>query len=198
MPIAMFYFGRPDMLLVLKFWAIIIATCSFMLGLIGLNAGHHHPGKLKKKSDNLETFQFNFTFQTLVMKAIKSSEFKRQLRSFCLIWNRFFSKSMDFGIFQLCTVVDRREVKKSQFWTLITFGHHTLHHMFPTIDHGLLPQLHEIFIETCHEFKMELREFTWWPMIYGQFQQLNRTKPKTLKEMKISLWFKAFVNISNI
>lgn len=94
---------------------------------------------------------------------------------------------MDFGIFQLCAVIDRREVKQSQFWTLVTFGQHTLHHLFPTIDHGLLPQLHETLLETCQEFKMELREYTFWPLIVGQFQQLQRSKTKTMRELKRAL-----------
>lgn len=92
---------------------------------------------------------------------------------------------MDFGIFQLTSNIDRRDVKQSQFWTLVTFGHHTLHHLFPTIDHGVLPQFHEVFLETCKDFSWELREYSWWPLIKGQFQQLSRTKPKTLQEMKI-------------
>lgn len=82
-------------------------------------------------------------------------------------------------------VIDRKEVKESQFWTLITFGHHTLHHFFPTVDHGVLPQLNETFLETCKEFEMELREYTWWPLIVGQFDQLVRDTPKNLKEMKL-------------
>lgn len=96
----------------------------------------------------------------------------------------FYSKTNDFGIFQMNTVIDRRDIKQSQFWTLVTFGQHTLHHMFPTLDHGILPQLHETLLETCQEFKVELREFSWWPLIVGQFQQLQREKPRTLKEMK--------------
>lgn len=43
LPLAMFYFGKMDVLLVLKFWAIIVGMCSFMVGVVGLNAGHHHP-----------------------------------------------------------------------------------------------------------------------------------------------------------
>lgn len=43
LPLAMFYFGTADFLLVLKHWAIITAFCSFMVGVVGLNAGHHHP-----------------------------------------------------------------------------------------------------------------------------------------------------------
>lgn len=43
LPLTMFYFGKMDLPLVLKFWSIIIGVCSFMTGVVGLNAGHHHP-----------------------------------------------------------------------------------------------------------------------------------------------------------
>lgn len=43
LPLAMFYFGKTDLLLVLKLWSVMIGVCSFMTGFIGLNAGHHHP-----------------------------------------------------------------------------------------------------------------------------------------------------------
>lgn len=92
---------------------------------------------------------------------------------------------MDFGIFQMNAVIDRGDVKSTHFLTLVTFGHHTLHHFFPTLDHGLLSQIHEIFIETCKDFELELREYPWWPLIVGQFQQLARTKPRSLNEMKL-------------
>jgi len=146
LPLAMYYFGNPDLLLVLKHWVIITAFCSFTVGVVGLNAGHHHPD-VAHEGDEL-------------------------------------NKGRDFGIFQLTAVIDRRDVKQSQFWTLVSFGQHTLHHLFPTLDHGLLPQLNEVFLETCKEFQMELREYSWWPLIVGQFKQLQRDKPKTLKELK--------------
>lgn len=82
-------------------------------------------------------------------------------------------------------VIDRRDVKQSHFLTLVTFGHHTLHHMFPTLDHAVLPQIHQTFLDTCKEFDKELREFSWWPLIVGQFEQLQRTEPRTLREMKL-------------
>jgi fatty acid desaturase len=92
---------------------------------------------------------------------------------------------MDFGIFQMNAVIDWKDVKWSQFLTLVSFGHHTMHHMFPTIDHGLLPQLTPIFLQTCKEFELELRENPWWPLVVGQFKQLSRTETRTLKEMKL-------------
>jgi hypothetical protein len=39
----MFYLGKPEILIVLKLWMTIIFACSFLVGLVGLNAGHHHP-----------------------------------------------------------------------------------------------------------------------------------------------------------
>jgi hypothetical protein len=39
----MHYFSQQNIFIVLKLWLIGLAACSFMVGLIGLNAGHHHP-----------------------------------------------------------------------------------------------------------------------------------------------------------
>lgn len=91
-------------------------------------------------------------------------------------------KSMDFGLYQLAATIDKIEVKGSHFLTLTNFGHHVLHHFFPTLDHGVLPQLHETFISTCLEFETEMREFPWWKLILGQFKQLLRTEPITIND----------------
>lgn len=82
-------------------------------------------------------------------------------------------------------VIDRNDIKGSQFLSLTLFGHHTLHHMFPTLDHGLFPQLTELFLDTCREFEIQLRELPMWPLVVGQFQQLQRTRSLSLREMKI-------------
>lgn len=92
---------------------------------------------------------------------------------------------MDFGIFQMNAVIDRNDIKENKFLNLAMFGHHTLHHMFPTLDHALLPKLNQLFAATCKEFEMQLREHPWWPLIVGQFQQLQRDKTITLKQMKL-------------
>jgi hypothetical protein len=39
----MYYFGQQEFFVILKLWLIALAACSFLLGLFGLNAGHHHP-----------------------------------------------------------------------------------------------------------------------------------------------------------
>lgn len=42
-PIAMYCLGKSDIVEVLVMWFWIIACASFSFGVIGLNAGHHHP-----------------------------------------------------------------------------------------------------------------------------------------------------------
>lgn len=91
-------------------------------------------------------------------------------------------RSLDFGIYQMGVTIDRTDAKQCQFMVLTNFGDHILHHFFPTLDHGLLPQLNDIFRETCEEFDTKLREMPWHKLIAGQFQQLSRTEATTLKK----------------
>lgn len=93
---------------------------------------------------------------------------------------------MDFGIFQMNAVIDRKDAKQNDFLSLTQFGHQTLHHLFPTVDQSLLPYFHELFFDTCREFNIQLREFDWWPLIVGHFKQLQRTKTNSLKDMKLT------------
>ena len=51
--------------------------------------------------------------------------------------------------------------------------------MFPSLDHGLLPQLKETFLETCKDFEIEMRQHLFYECLIAQYQQLGRTQ--TLK-----------------
>lgn len=84
---------------------------------------------------------------------------------------------MDWGLYSLDTVLDNSDLRKSHFLALTNFGHHALHHLLPTLDHGLLPQLYPILYETMHEFNTDLQEFPWYFHIYGQIKQLARIEP---------------------
>ncbi|XP_055547327.1 cytochrome b5-related protein-like [Wyeomyia smithii] len=86
---------------------------------------------------------------------------------------------IDFGVYQLLTVIDRSNVDDLELNILTSYGHHSLHHMFPTLDHCLLPQLFPVFLETCAEFHLEHRRYPWWRLIMGQFQQLACVEQKT-------------------
>ncbi|XP_062706938.1 cytochrome b5-related protein-like [Aedes albopictus] len=85
---------------------------------------------------------------------------------------------IDFGVYQLAAIIDRTDLKGSQFKVLVGFGDHCLHHLFPTLDHGILPQLYQVLFETCEEFQLEYREQHWLQAIVGQHQQLARIEPR--------------------
>ncbi|KAG5675236.1 hypothetical protein PVAND_005157 [Polypedilum vanderplanki] len=89
-------------------------------------------------------------------------------------------ESMDFGIYQLAATFDRAELQKNQFLTLTTFGHHIAHHLFPTLDHSVLPELSELIHDTCKEFETELSVYPWYELMIGQFRQLGREKPRQI------------------
>ncbi|XP_062142200.1 cytochrome b5-related protein [Drosophila sulfurigaster albostrigata] len=80
----------------------------------------------------------------------------------------------DWGLFQVDTIIDRGDLKWSQFLVLTHFGDHVLHHLFPTLDHGLLPALYPVLYETLDQFKGELRECNHIEHMIGQHKQLLR------------------------
>lgn len=86
-------------------------------------------------------------------------------------------KSLDFGEFQLSATVDRSEANANTFNSLSLYGDQVLHHLFPTLDSSILPQLRETLRQTCKEFDIDMRpETTMLRAILGQFKQLFRTK----------------------
>lgn len=85
-----------------------------------------------------------------------------------------FREDRDWGLFQVDTIIDRVDLKWSHFLVLTHFGDHILHHLFPTLDHGLLPALYPVLYETLDEFKGQLRECNHFQHIIGQHKQLLR------------------------
>lgn len=81
---------------------------------------------------------------------------------------------MDWGIFQVDTMVERRDIQGNHFMVLTNFGDHVLHHLFPTLDHGLLNDLYPILYETLLEFKVELRFQHFFELVAGQHRQVAR------------------------
>ncbi|XP_066262216.1 cytochrome b5-related protein [Euwallacea similis] len=84
---------------------------------------------------------------------------------------------MDWGVFQLDAVMDRKDITGSHFLVLTNFGDHALHHLFPSIDHGLLEYLYPIFLETCEQFGVDWRLVTQLDLVKGQYAQLARVVP---------------------
>lgn len=76
--------------------------------------------------------------------------------------------------------MDRKDLKSSDILVVTHFGEHTLHHLFPSLDHGILSQFHDIFLKTCQEFNTELAECSWLEHIIGQHQQLSRIETRKM------------------
>lgn len=139
-------------------WTILIGGLHFSI--IGVNAAHHHP----------DIFHDGDAYRYI----------KYYSKYFCFICvcNYRSKEDMDWGIFQLDAVMDKKEITGSHFLVLTNFGDHALHHLFPTIDHGLLESLYPIFWETCKDFGVEHRVITNLEMIKGQYKQLAKVDPK--------------------
>lgn len=88
-----------------------------------------------------------------------------------------FREEKDWGVFQLDSVGDRKEVAGHHFLVLVTFGDHALHHLFPTLDHGMLKHLYPVVLETIKEFKLDLRMKSTVDMFTGFFKQVAREEP---------------------
>lgn len=124
----------------------------------------------------LTTIQISFTreigFRKYLSKLLK--EYTERLILLIIVYR----SDVDFGVYQMAAIIDRSDINGSQFKALVSFGDHCLHHLFPTLDHGILPQLYPVFLQTCAEFQLEYREQSWWPALVGQYRQLARIKPK--------------------
>lgn len=91
----------------------------------------------------------------------------------------------------LCLVA-RVEVTGSLFLVSIAFGDHTLHHLFPTVDHSKLPLLYPAFLETCKQFDQNytfLRLGYLWKGLYTQMLSCepNKKKPGYPKKREVLL-----------
>uniref|UniRef100_A0A1B6H6A9 Cytochrome b5 heme-binding domain-containing protein n=2 Tax=Homalodisca liturata TaxID=320908 RepID=A0A1B6H6A9_9HEMI len=83
----------------------------------------------------------------------------------------------DWGLHTLDATRDRVEVMGSPNLVLVTYGDHSLHHLFPTIDHVHLSSLYPVMEQTCREFGYNFKLKTTWDLVTGQFRQLMRNEP---------------------
>ncbi|CAG9812129.1 unnamed protein product [Chironomus riparius] len=95
-------------------------------------------------------------------------------------------KSMDFGIYQMLTTFDRTEANFSIPISILYFGDHVLHHLFPTLDQAILPQLREVLDKTCQEFDVKYIKYGTVKSFFGLLKQMSRTKAKTFKNININ------------
>lgn len=78
--------------------------------------------------------------------------------------------------------MDRVEINGSLFRVLTFFGDHALHHLFPTIDHALLPYLYPVFFEYCEKFKAQYRKTSQFDLFIGQIKSAAKKRPSLLEE----------------
>lgn len=95
-----------------------------------------------------------------------------------------FRDDLDWGIYSLDTIMDNTDLRKHHLLALTHFGHHAMHHLFPTIDHGLLEGLYPTLFETMREFEVDLESYPWFNNIYGQFRQLARVEANPLNSLQ--------------
>lgn len=68
----------------------------------------------------------------------------------------YYSDDLDWGIYSIAKIMDRQEFCSNKSLALTNFGDHALHHLFPTLDHGLLPQLYDDLFKTLTQFEADL------------------------------------------
>ncbi|KAL3272609.1 hypothetical protein HHI36_014077 [Cryptolaemus montrouzieri] len=86
---------------------------------------------------------------------------------------------LDFGVHQLDAVSDRPNITGSLFLVLTNYGDHALHHLFPTLDHGVLDSLYPTFLQTCIDFGVDWKLYSSGELVVGALQQLARDKPNS-------------------
>lgn len=111
---------------------------------------------------------------------------------------------MDWAELQLDAIMDRSDIQGNHFMTLTHFGDHSMHHLFPTLDHGVLPQLYPILFETIKHFEVQLQSCGWFEHIIGQYITLSYIEPctedvtKKKKYGKGGLYKRMFEIVQNI
>lgn len=94
-------------------------------------------------------------------------------------------KSFDFGEYQLSTSRDRSDVSHNLFLSMAFYGNEVFHHLFPTIDQAMFPQLKCVLIETCKDFNIKLdEEITTAKSYVNQIKQLLTNEMKALKKIE--------------
>lgn len=58
--------------------------------------------------------------------------------------------------------------------TLTSFGDHTLHHLFPALDHAYHPALYNILAETCNEFNVRFEIRSTNETLWSVVEQVSR------------------------
>lgn len=100
------------------------------------------------------------------------------------MYNYFSDVTPDWGMHELEAVMDRPEINNNHFKVMTFFGHHALHHLFPTIDHAALEYLYPVFLENCQKFRANFRLMPQLDLFIGQLKMTQKKDPTLLDERK--------------
>ncbi|KAF4520005.1 hypothetical protein B566_EDAN007153 [Ephemera danica] len=149
----------------LVLWVYTMFMGSLYFGFVGFNAAHHHPaafheGDTPRGDRDWGLAQLDAVLERTDISGVSSTwthdeHGKPQV---------FIDNSRSYSFWTHCKV-------------LATFGHHTLHHLFPTIDHAHLPRIYPVLAQTLTEFRVQFRSLEFSELIKGQFLQLARDEP---------------------
>jgi hypothetical protein len=151
---------------------------SFCFGVVGVNAAHHHP----------EIFHDGDAPRSDRDWGLNTLDTVRDRSTICGAKEEL-SESSD-GQIKLKIDSSRSQSLLSFMLIMGNFGHHTLHHLFPAIDHWHLPQLYPVLEQTLNEFKVPWQTMSFTGMLLGQFLQASRSvpnpvPPKTFKDVNV-------------
>ncbi|XP_059052809.1 cytochrome b5-related protein-like [Achroia grisella] len=88
----------------------------------------------------------------------------------------------DWGVHEVEAVIDRTDINDNLFKVMTFFGDHTLHHLFPTLDHGLLPYLYPVFLKNVEKFKVKFRTTTQFNLFIQQIKVTMKREPNLLSD----------------
>ncbi|CAG7724967.1 unnamed protein product, partial [Allacma fusca] len=91
----------------------------------------------------------------------------------------------DFGLCQLDAVADRiGDEMDNTVFALATFGHHSIHHLFPTVCHSKLMHLHPLVKSTLEEFQEDMWELTKRQFFTATYRQVARNTPNPFNKQR--------------
>ncbi|XP_028025956.1 cytochrome b5-related protein-like [Bombyx mandarina] len=86
----------------------------------------------------------------------------------------------DWGMHELEAVMDRTDINGNLFKVMTFFGDHALHHLFPTLDHAVLPYLYPVFLDLCQKYRANFRMTSSLDLFIGQIKMTLKTEPNLL------------------
>ncbi|XP_026755581.1 cytochrome b5-related protein-like [Galleria mellonella] len=90
----------------------------------------------------------------------------------------------DWGIHEVESVIDRTDINDNLFKVMTFFGDHTLHHLFPTLDHGLLPHFYPALLKNVEKFKVKFRTTTQFELFIQQIKVTMKREPNLLSNIE--------------